>query len=91
MAWLEIHITTSATQTDFLGDQLTELGAQAITLLDAGGQPIYEPAPGEIPSWQKTILIALFDDQHEISSVKNFLDIQKNNNSLEEFHFKKIS
>jgi len=38
---------------------LGELGAAAITLLDAADQPLLEPAPGEAPLWDRLRLQAL--------------------------------
>lgn len=40
--------------------RLTALGVQALTLRDAAGRPIHEPAPGETPVWPHVQLEALF-------------------------------
>ena len=39
----------------------TRLGAIAVSLADAGDEPLLEPAPGETPLWQAVRLRALFD------------------------------
>lgn len=36
-------------------------GAHAVTLSDAGDDPVLEPAPGETPLWSSTRVTALFD------------------------------
>lgn len=90
MAWLELHITTSAEFVDVLGEQLTELGAQALTLRDAGNQPVYEPAPGEIPVWQQTTLVSLFDDQHEMTPVLQYLQTQQTAGLLSTFRLETL-
>lgn len=40
-------------------------GAIALSLSDAGDQPLLEPAPGETPLWRETCLRALFADAAE--------------------------
>ena len=39
----------------------TRLGAIAVSLADAGDEPLLEPAPGETPVWQSVRLRALFE------------------------------
>ncbi len=39
----------------------TRLGAIAVSLADAGDEPLLEPAPGETPVWQAVRLRALFE------------------------------
>ena len=42
-------------------DACTSLGAIAVSLADAGDEPLLEPAPGETPLWQAVRLRALFE------------------------------
>jgi ribosomal protein L11 methyltransferase len=42
-------------------DACTSLGAIAVSLADAGDEPLLEPAPGETPVWQAVRLRALFE------------------------------
>jgi ribosomal protein L11 methyltransferase len=42
-------------------DACTSLGAIAVSLADAGDEPLLEPAPGETPVWHAVRLRALFD------------------------------
>ena len=42
-------------------DACLRLGAIAVSLADAGDEPLLEPAPGETPLWQAVRLRALFD------------------------------
>jgi ribosomal protein L11 methyltransferase len=42
-------------------DACRQLGAIALSLADAGDEPLLEPAPGETPLWQEVRLRALFD------------------------------
>jgi len=43
-------------------ETLWSLGAQSVTLLDAGDQPLLEPGPGETPLWPESIVEALLPD-----------------------------
>lgn len=42
-----------------------ELGAQAVTFLDAHDDPVLEPLPGELRLWTHTRLSALFEQPHD--------------------------
>jgi ribosomal protein L11 methyltransferase len=42
-------------------DACRQLGAIALSLADAGDEPLLEPPPGETPLWQEVRLRALFD------------------------------
>jgi ribosomal protein L11 methyltransferase len=78
MAWLEIHIQTTAKAADDIGDILSALGAQAITIQDAGNQPIFEPALNQAPAlWPDVTLVGLFDDQENMDPVAAYLQTQQ--------------
>ena len=40
---------------------LTANGADSVSLIDAGDDPVLEPAPGATPLWSRTVAIGLFD------------------------------
>ncbi|MDR3478896.1 MAG: 50S ribosomal protein L11 methyltransferase [Gammaproteobacteria bacterium] len=90
MAWLELHITTTSDHADALGEQLTELGAQALTLRDAGNAPVYEPAPGETPTWQSTTLVGLFDDTQDMSAVMKLMSAKLAAGVLQDFRLETL-
>lgn len=46
-----------------------DLGAVAVTLLDAEDQPIYEPGPGETPLWRRLTMQALFPQDADEAGV----------------------
>lgn len=58
--WLSITVQTLARYEERLSSALEDLGALAITLLDARDQPIYEPPPGKTPLWNRLTVQALF-------------------------------
>ncbi|MGH8198751.1 MAG: 50S ribosomal protein L11 methyltransferase, partial [Steroidobacteraceae bacterium] len=45
----------------------TRLGAIAVSLADAGDEPLLEPAPGETPLWRSVRLRALFTESADAS------------------------
>lgn len=60
MAWWQFQLATDAQQLDDLEAALFVCGALSISLLDAEDQPILEPAPGEMPIWDRVIMVGLF-------------------------------
>jgi len=90
MPWLEIHITAFSDQVAMLSDQLTLLGAEAVTLKDAGDQPIYEPADTHPRIWQETILVGLFDHQQDMSPILSYLESQRADGVLSQFELKQV-
>lgn len=58
--WLALTVPTQPRFEQRLSQALEDLGAVAVTLLDAEDQPIYEPGPGETPLWRRITLQALF-------------------------------
>ncbi|WP_088330089.1 50S ribosomal protein L11 methyltransferase [Lacimicrobium sp. SS2-24] len=69
MAWIQLRINTQASRAEALGEALSELGAQAVTFVDAKDTPWYEPKPGEVQLWPDTQVIGLFDASEEMSPV----------------------
>ena len=61
MAWLELSLIVAAGQQADVEAALEDLGAFAVTLLDAEDHPIFEPAPGETPMWPQIAMSALLE------------------------------
>lgn len=91
MSWIEIHIKTSADYGNSLSDQLALLGASAVTLQDAGDQPIYEPTPGAMELWQETIVIGLFESFVALNPILAYLEQQQASGLIKNFHIKSIA
>lgn len=60
MGWQQLHIAADGDQARRLQNLLENAGAAAVTLRDAGDEPLLEPAPGAMPLWRDTIVTALF-------------------------------
>lgn len=73
MAWIQLKFDYKHSDADSLSDHLMELGALAVTFLDAEDKPILEPLPGETPLWEHLIVLALFDAEIDTSMMDNLL------------------
>ncbi len=73
MAWLELSLIIAAEQQAAVEAALDELGALAVTLLDAEDHPILEPAPGETPMWPKIAMSALFEPDRDRAGLVHVL------------------
>jgi ribosomal protein L11 methyltransferase len=71
--WLQLTLEATDHSSEQLEDALLLVGALAVTLEDAGDQPVLEPAPGETPLWDHTRVTGLFDAQTDIEVVKGQL------------------
>jgi ribosomal protein L11 methyltransferase len=71
--WLQLTLEAIEHRPEQLEDALLQAGALAVTLEDAGDQPVLEPAPGEIPLWAHTRVTGLFDAQTDIEVIKGLL------------------
>lgn len=58
--WIAITVETEPRFEERVSSAFEDLGAVAVTLLDAQDQPIYEPAPGKTPLWRHLTIQALF-------------------------------
>jgi ribosomal protein L11 methyltransferase len=63
MPWLQIHLTTDKTRAPLMELLLESLGALSVTLGDAADEALLEPAPGELPLWQRTRVTGLFSGE----------------------------
>lgn len=75
MPWLELKLRLRTAEVERAEDCLTECGALAVTLRDAGDEPLLEPAPGDMPLWSETVLTALFDDGTDLTAVRQQLKL----------------
>lgn len=69
MPWRQIKLEVHSDQADALAELLDECGACAISMQDAGQEPLYEPPLGATPLWSRTDVIGLFDCSADINDV----------------------
>jgi ribosomal protein L11 methyltransferase len=60
MDWHQFVMDLESIEPALAEQAFESLGAQSITLSDAGDDPVLEPAPGETPLWHQTRITALF-------------------------------
>ncbi len=73
MPFLELSLILHAEQQEAVEAALEDVGALAVTLLDAEDHPIYEPAPGETPLWPTIALSALFEEATDRAGIVHVL------------------
>ncbi|ALS99830.1 50S ribosomal protein L11 methyltransferase [Lacimicrobium alkaliphilum] len=82
MAWIQLRINTHAEEAEPLGEQLSELGAQAVTFVDAKDTPWYEPKPGEVQLWPDTQVVGLFDASEDMPPIVRRIKARVPENTL---------
>lgn len=70
MAWLQLSLDLEALDLGSVQAHCEELGAQSVSLKDAGDDPVLEPLPGETPVWKKTRVIALFESADSAATTR---------------------
>jgi ribosomal protein L11 methyltransferase len=65
MSFYEIEFPLAALSSETVEAALLEIGAESITFVDRGDEPVLEPKPGEIRLWSDTLVRALFDESHD--------------------------
>ena len=62
MTFYEIEFPLAALDSDEVEEALLESGANSITFVDRGDEPVLEPKPGEFRLWSDTLVRALFQE-----------------------------
>ncbi|MEO7200113.1 MAG: 50S ribosomal protein L11 methyltransferase [Dokdonella sp.] len=96
MAWLELCLTLHSEQQEAVEAALEEVGALAVTLLDADAETsneraILEPAPGQTPIWSSIVLSALFDADTDQDGLLHVLLELLPELSAEQFSFRDVA
>ncbi|MGQ0530024.1 MAG: 50S ribosomal protein L11 methyltransferase [Panacagrimonas sp.] len=71
MAFLQIRVLS--THPEFAEELLLACGASSVSMVDAGDDPVLEPAPGATPLWSRTVVIGLFDSAADGEHVRAML------------------
>ncbi|MEJ6474346.1 50S ribosomal protein L11 methyltransferase [Pseudoalteromonas piscicida] len=78
MAWIQIRIYADKADADALSDMLMDIGCPSVTFMDSKNNPVYEPKPGEVILWPETTVIGLFEANHDMQAVVDYLQSQHN-------------
>ena len=73
MSFFEIEFPLARLNTETVEAALLEIGAESITFVDRGDEPVLEPKPGEFRLWSDTLVRALFDESHDAAFSIGFL------------------
>lgn len=65
MSWLQLAVIADRDDAPLIELALENGGALAVTVDDAGDDPILEPDPGATPLWRRVRVTALFEDNSE--------------------------
>ena len=74
MPWVRIEIGASGRSAEAIGEELSTLGAVAVTYLDDGDSPLLEPDPGAMPdldAWPAARVTGLFEVDADLSAVRS--------------------
>ena len=74
MNWIEVRTETCQEYVEALEEGFLAAGALAVTMQDGADQPILEPDLGTMPIWDKTNLIALFEQDIDINEAVNLVE-----------------
>jgi len=74
MEWRQFVINLESIEPDRVEAVLLRHGAHAVTLTDAGNDPVFEPAPGTTPLWRNTRMTALFTGDADFQSLRTDLE-----------------
>lgn len=74
MPWLEARLTVDKSRAALIELLFENLGAVAVTLGDAGDEPMLEPGPGETPLWQATRITGLFEGDTDADALRSAID-----------------
>ena len=73
MPWLQVRVDADPARAAVIEETLSTLGALSVTLEDAGDTPLLEPAPGAMPLWNATRVVALFEADVEREAIADAL------------------
>ena len=73
MPWVQITLSSSPENSEFLEDMLLLCGAGAVSMLDGADQPVFEPIKGTTPLWQDTQVMGLFEADTDADALLDYL------------------
>jgi ribosomal protein L11 methyltransferase len=86
MPWLQCSFDVDQEIAEEIDRKLTEWGALAVTLTDAGDQPVLEPGPGETPLWSRVTITVLFAADTDPDTISRHLGALIGVDRVDNFH-----
>lgn len=88
--WHRLTFRISESQLVQAEEVLYALDAVTISLQDAGDQPLLEPAPGELPTWDQIVVSVLFEQHQNPETLLPDIQQQLHNTTAGGFTFDKL-
>ena len=90
MGWHQLVMILESLDPDRVEEAFLTLGALAVTLSDAGDDPVLEPPPGETPLWSQTKVTVLFGGNANLKDVPQKLRALLDVDTLPSHHFEEL-
>ena len=90
MGWHQLVMILDSLDPDRVEEAFLTLGALAVTLSDAGDDPVLEPPPGETPLWSQTKVTVLFSGNANLKDVPQKLQTLLDVDTLPSHHFEEL-
>ncbi len=69
MSWLKICFAVEVDQLEHVSGKIEHAGAQAVTIEDAGDNPLFDLLDGETPVWDTSLVTGLFNAEQGLDAV----------------------
>jgi ribosomal protein L11 methyltransferase len=85
LTWKQLSVAVPEALTDPLSEACSDMGALSVSLEDEGDQPLFEPRPGETPTWNNTRVIALFEADVDTDLIRSALQARFDTAQLQDW------
>jgi ribosomal protein L11 methyltransferase len=72
--WRQLLVTVDESLAERVADVLSKCGALAVSFLDAGNEPLFEPPLGTTPIWLRTQVVGLFEQNVDLARIRGDLE-----------------
>jgi ribosomal protein L11 methyltransferase len=90
MSWLQCSFDVDRKIAEEIDEKLNEWGALAVTLTDAGDQPVLEPGPGQTPLWLRVTITGLFASDTDPANIASRVAALIGVDQVDSFHAEHI-
>ncbi|QFY41200.1 50S ribosomal protein L11 methyltransferase [Candidatus Methylospira mobilis] len=91
MTWRQLSVAAPEALTEPLSEACSDMGALSVSLEDEGDQPLFEPRPGETPTWNNTRVTALFEADADTDLIRSALQTRFGEERLQGWRIETIA
>ncbi len=91
MEWRQFVMNLEALPAAAVEEIFTRHGAEAVTLSDAGDDPVLEPGPGETPLWAQVKITGLFPPSADLAGLQRDLRLSLHLRELPDCHVEALA